>query len=77
MRHRWCRECAKKITPRMGVEAQRAKWLQHRVMIEAMWADGLTHRQIQAAARVPTFNSGAYRRMGYDLPHRYPVRGGA
>lgn len=68
--HRWCLECSGK---RAG-ERQKDAWLEHRVMIEAMWADGLTSREIGAAIGYSPKHAPhlitKLRYLGYDLPHR-------
>lgn len=46
-----------------------ARWMEYRRMIEAMWADGLTRREIEAQVG-STLNIATLRARGYDLPHR-------
>jgi transposase len=52
----------------------REDWLGHRQMIEEMWAEGMTAREIGEAigttSRTGRVNIGRYRSRGYNLPHR-------
>lgn len=55
-------------------EGTRQRFMAQRTMIEAMWADGYTARQIADAVGWNTSHPGAFisgcRSRGYDLPHR-------
>jgi hypothetical protein len=69
-KHRWCKSCLANHQE-SRIEGVRRRWAPHRVMVEAMWADGLSIKEIRELAGIPTFVPGPYRAHGYDLPHRY------
>lgn len=68
-------ERCKRCNGRLIGERNRARAMPQRVMIEAMWADGCTAREIAEAvgwgAKDPNALIVNYRNRGYDLPRRY------
>jgi hypothetical protein len=48
----------------------RDRWLVGRALVEQMWADGMTAREIAEALGRKSFNASVYRDRGYDLPRR-------
>lgn len=65
-----CAECAKPV----AAELLRASWAPYQKLIEEMWAEGMTARQIGDALGWTFRNPGTHisqlRARGYDLPHR-------
>ncbi len=58
-----CRACWK-------VHRAADEWRGYRRMVEGMWAEGMTGRQIDAALGLKGLNISALRARGYNLPHR-------
>lgn len=55
----------------------RGKMTPHRALIERLWAEGKSCKEIgRALGLMHPFMSGPYRAQGYNLPHRYAVKGG-
>lgn len=54
--------------------SKKAAWAGYRQMVEGMWAEGMTAREIAEALGHNPKHAGAYiaqkRARGYDLPHR-------
>lgn len=67
---RYCHSCALIVSG----ETSRAKHLPRRELIERLWREGDTARQICEKVGVPYYKPAIakWRERGYDLPHRRP-----
>ena len=84
-KRKWDSEHRYKPCPRCGAPRSRDKQMCLRCrtaerrrlqpLIERLWAEGQTIREIRAATGVSAFTPGPYRKDGWNLPYRYRVNG--
>lgn len=53
------------------MSCRRAAQAARRALVERMWAEGATIKEICAATGMQDFQTSAYRELGWDLPYRY------
>jgi hypothetical protein len=65
----YCADCGSRIAGEMAADRARI----YRETIEAMWAEGMTMREINDAVGHTKINFSTARARGWNLPHRHRV----